>query len=57
MIDLDGHSSKVVGTKQVIKALREDNVDKVYLASDADESVKLSVVELCLNKNIDTVRC
>lgn len=55
MIDLDGPRRKVVGTKQVLRALRCDEVEKVYLASDADETVKLSVVESCQLLEVDTI--
>ena len=54
MKDLDGPSRKIVGTKQVLRALRCNQVQKVYIASDADESVKLSVIDSCKELNVDT---
>jgi len=52
--DPDGPSRKIVGTKQVLRALRCNQVEKVYIASDADESVKLSVVDSCKELEVDT---
>ena len=54
MKDPDGPSRKIVGTKQVLRALKSDQVEKVYIASDADESVKLSVVDSCKELKVDT---
>lgn len=54
MKDPDEPSRKIVGTKQVLKALKFNQVKKVYIASDADESVKLSVVDSCKRMEIDT---
>jgi len=52
--DPDGPSRKVVGTKQVLRALKCNQVEKVYIASDADESVKLSVIDFCSKLKITT---
>ena len=54
MKDPDGPSRKIVGTKQLLRAIKSAQVEKVYIASDADESVKLSVVDSCKQLNIDT---
>ena len=54
MKDHDGPSRKVVGTKQVLRALKCNQVEKVYIASDADESVKLSVIDFCSKLKITT---
>jgi len=53
--DPDGPSRKIVGTKQVLRALKSNQVEKVYIASDADESVKLSVVDSCGELKVDIV--
>jgi len=52
--DPDGPSRKIVGTKQVLRAIKSNQVEKVFIASDADESVKLSVVDSCKNLDIET---
>lgn len=52
--DPDGPSRKIVGTKQVLRALKSNQVEKVFIASDADESVKLSVVDSCKELEVDT---
>ena len=54
MKDPDGPSRKIVGTKQVLRAIKSNQVEKVYIASDADESVKLSVVDSCKKLDIET---
>ena len=54
MKDPDGPSRKIVGTKQVLRAIKSNQVEKVFIASDADESVKLSVVDSCKNLDIET---
>ncbi|MBN2879092.1 MAG: ribosomal L7Ae/L30e/S12e/Gadd45 family protein [Clostridia bacterium] len=54
MKDPDGPSRRVVGTKQVLRALKCNQVEKVYIASDADESVKLSVIDFCSKLKIVT---
>ncbi len=45
--------NKVVGTKQTIKALENDEVLKVYIARDADEKIVQPVIYLCEANNIE----
>lgn len=42
----------LTGTKQVTRALKEERVLRVFLASDADAKVTGPVAELCREKNI-----
>ena len=46
---------KVVGTKQVKRALSNNKVQKVYIAKDADEKVVAQIVELCEETGIEIV--
>ena len=52
MLDLFKTSKKVVGLKQSIKALENDTVSKVFIASDADERLIKTIIELCKTKSI-----
>ncbi len=45
--------NKIVGTKQTIKALENGEVQKVYIARDADEKIVQPVISLCEAKNIE----
>lgn len=45
---------KVVGTKQTIKALENGEVEKVFIARDAEERIIRPVVSLCEENNIET---
>lgn len=42
----------VIGTKQAIKAIKEDQLKEVIIADDADVRVTNKVVELAQEKNI-----
>lgn len=44
---------KVVGTKQTIKALENDEAVAVYIARDAEDKVTQPILELCRTKNIE----
>lgn len=44
---------KVVGTKQTVKALENGEVQKVFIARDAEEKVIRPVVSLCEENNIE----
>ena len=56
MLDELKTGTKIVGLKQSLKALREEKAVKIFLAEDADESLKISVLELATQKNIPVVR-
>ena len=44
---------KVIGLKQVTKAVNKGKAAKVFLAQDADERITAPVKELCLAKGIE----
>ena len=45
--------NKLVGTKQVKRALNGDDIDAVFLAKDAEGQVVSSIIEQCKEKNIE----
>jgi len=47
-------SGKVVGVKQVKRALAAGSVRRVFLARDADPRLTESVEELCAEKGVET---
>lgn len=46
------NGSKVVGTKQTLRALEQNEVKALYIANNAEKQVILRVVELAMLKNI-----
>lgn len=43
---------KVIGVKQVMKAIDKNTVTKVYIADDADERIVRPLKELCAEKSV-----
>lgn len=48
-------ANKVVGIKQVKRALTSHEVDILYLANDADEFIKQQVLELAKDRKIQII--
>ncbi len=48
-------SKRVVGTNQVKRALKNDMVEKVFIAKDADRRVVDEVIEICKEKGVEIV--
>lgn len=48
--------SKVIGTKQTLKALEDGIVKELYIASDADYKVIYKVIALAEKKDIPTIK-
>ena len=53
MLDEIPKSKHVVGTKQTLKALEQQNALKVFLAKDTDAAIKDKVIEICRKKKVD----
>ena len=51
---LSNSRNRVVGTKQTIKALEKGEVQKVFIARDAEEKVTRPVVSLCEKSGIES---
>ena len=54
-MDDDHTAFSVVGLKQVLKALDATEIDKVFLAEDADESIREQVMEKCRESRIEVI--
>ena len=44
---------KLVGTKQALKAVTNDEVEAVFIAEDADTKVIRELINMCKEKNIE----
>ena len=49
---LKAYGTRVVGTKQVLRALKEERASQVFLCKDADEFIYRQVQALCEEKNV-----
>ena len=47
---------KYVGIKQVLKAVKENSVKKVYIGLDAERRVLEDLLKTCRDKNIEIVK-
>ena len=47
---------KYVGIKQVLKAAKEGDVEKVYIGEDAEEHVLAELIKTCEDNNIQIIR-
>ena len=47
--------NKIVGAKQVARALNSSDVDVVYIAIDADRKITKDIEELCITKQVQIV--
>ena len=45
-------AEKIVGIKQLRKALRDDKASKVFVAQDADPKLTGPIIETCREKNV-----
>ena len=50
--ELSDAGRRVVGTKQVLRALEEGRLERAYVAKDADLTLTQRVVDRCYAKNI-----
>ena len=46
---------KVIGAKQTLKAIKNDNAETVYIAEDADKKVTKPIIEACLESGLEPV--
>ena len=47
---------KYVGIKQVVKAAKEGEIQRVYIGEDAEECVLEELLKICDDNNIEIVR-
>ena len=55
MLSMLAGASKVVGAKQVLRAIANDDIRCVFIATDADMFVTRPVFDACRAKNIEIV--
>ena len=56
MKDLILVDSRVVGLKQTLRAIINQEVSEVYLANNADEFIRKSVEKACLENNLKLIK-
>lgn len=44
--------NKIVGLKQVRRALHSKNIEAIYIAKDAEDKVTIKIIETCNEKHI-----
>ena len=47
---------KYVGVKQVLKAVKEGAVQKVYIGKDAEEHILAELIKTCIDNNIEIIK-
>lgn len=47
---------KYVGIKQVLKAVKEGEVQKVYIGEDAEEHILTELLKTCSDNNIEIIK-
>lgn len=55
MQELKALHSRIVGLKQTVKAIKNGTTKRVYLAEDADDFIKKSVLDVCSDKDIQII--
>jgi large subunit ribosomal protein L7A len=55
MQELKASRNRIVGLKQTVKAVKNETVKKVYVAEDADDFIKQSVLDACRDKKIQII--
>ncbi|MGI6585705.1 MAG: ribosomal L7Ae/L30e/S12e/Gadd45 family protein [Lutisporaceae bacterium] len=55
MQELKALQRRTVGLKQTVKAIKNGTAVKVYLAEDADDFIKQSVIDACRDKNLQII--
>lgn len=53
---LKSSKKRIIGLKQTLKAIKNGSVNIVYLANDAEEPIKNSILEECRGKDIEIVQ-
>lgn len=55
LVDLEMSQTRVVGTKQTLKELEQDKVKKVFIARDADGSLKDRITSIAQAKETEII--
>ena len=51
---LNDHN-KIVGTKQVKRAINSQDIETVYIAKDAENNIRNEIEQICMEKQIQVV--
>lgn len=52
MLDIPDPKARVIGTKQVLRAIEKGNLERVIIAMDADPFIRNQVIAACLQNGI-----
>lgn len=55
MHELKAANKRIVGLKQTVKAVKSDKAEKVYIAKNADDFVRDSVLDACKNRDVQII--
>ncbi|HYE81860.1 MAG TPA: ribosomal L7Ae/L30e/S12e/Gadd45 family protein [Clostridia bacterium] len=55
MQELKASHKRIVGLKQTVKAVRNGTAKNVYVAEDADDFIKQSVLDACTERNLQII--
>lgn len=55
MQDLKSSKKKIVGLKQTVKSVKSGLIGKVYLAKDADDFIRNSILDVCKDRDVQIV--
>ena len=55
MQELKASHKKIVGLKQTVKAAKNGTAKNVYVAEDADDFIKQSVIDACRETNLQII--
>ncbi|HOE57696.1 MAG TPA: ribosomal L7Ae/L30e/S12e/Gadd45 family protein [Bacillota bacterium] len=55
MQELKASRNRIVGLKQTVKAVKSGVVKKVYIAENAEDFIKQSVLDACRDKNLQII--
>lgn len=55
MQELKASHKRIVGLKQTVKAVKNGTAKKVYIAEDADNFIRESVIDACSGKNLQII--
>jgi large subunit ribosomal protein L7A len=55
MHELKASHKRIVGLKQTVKAVKNGTAKNVYVAEDADDFIKQSVIDVCSDANLQII--
>ncbi len=55
MDELKSSKKRIIGLKQTKKAINENRANKVYIAKDADDYIKNTIIKACDDKDLTII--